>query len=170
MGKYSEIPFTCDDIEDFPWNIVENQVNKMTTLKDRIKSWFVSDDSKEDLLTKEQLIKDVPQIRPVQKEEVETKTKTGIWWFFQSIQNEVLSVQDSISKKTCEYSMEVLRKTQLADGLQVAVIVILYFILISVFKIILWVITILGFVIFMILKPFKLYRFEKSSTEKEEIL
>jgi len=49
----------------------------MTTLKDRIKSWFVSDDSKEDLLTKEQLIKDVPQIRPVQKE-VETKTKTGI--------------------------------------------------------------------------------------------
>ena len=65
--------------------------------------------------------------------------------------------------------MEVLRKTQINDGLQVAVIVLLYFILISVFKLILWIVSFIGFLLFIILKPFRIYTFTKGVTEKEEI-
>jgi len=65
--------------------------------------------------------------------------------------------------------MGILRKTQLNDGLQVAVIVVLYLILIGLFKLILWVISFVGFLLFMILKPFKIYTFKKTPSEKEVI-
>jgi len=37
MGKYAQLPFTCDDIEDFPQKVVETQVDKLTQVKDFFK-------------------------------------------------------------------------------------------------------------------------------------
>ena len=36
LGKYSEIPFTCDDIEQFPENLVEGELNKMSDINDTV--------------------------------------------------------------------------------------------------------------------------------------
>lgn len=144
----------------------------MSEIKDTVKGkWnhrFSSEEPKVELYEKEDFIQELPLLKKTTETSWEP-VKTGIGNFFQNIQNGVVDVQWEISKKTCEYSMEVLRKTQINDGLQVAVIVLLYFILISVFKLILWIVSFIGFLLFIILKPFRIYTFTKGVTEKEEI-
>ena len=184
MGKYSQIPFTCDDIEDFPQKVVETQVDKLTQVKDFFKDWwnevkgvFSSEDIEE--LPQQKTLKDFDFISnshwfKTSKQATQTwETKTWIGAFFQNsknyLQEEVIDIQGTISKNTCEYAMGLLRKTQLNDGLQVTVIVVLYLILIGVFKLILRVISFVGFLLFMLLKPFKIYTFKKTPSEKEII-
>ena len=81
----------------------------------------------------------------------------------------VVEVQQSVTQRSCEIVMDALRSTQENDGLQIAVLVLSYFLLVGVFKIILWIINIIGFVIFILLKPFKLYTFTIKPIEKEDI-
>lgn len=184
MGKYAQLPFTCDDIEDFPQKVVETQVDKLTQVKDFFKETW--QDVKEVFSSEEDMpqkpdknlkdfmyVKNDTWLKTSQKNKEPEETKTGIGAFFQNsknyLQEEVLDIQGTISKNTCEYAMGMLRKTQLNDGLQVAVIVVLYLILIGLFKLILWVISFVGFLLFMILKPFKIYTFKKTPSEKEII-
>jgi hypothetical protein len=65
--------------------------------------------------------------------------------------------------------MEKLRTTQVNEGFQLAVVALMYFILIGIFKILLWVISVIGFLIFLLLKPTKLFRYQKKMVEKEMI-
>ena len=182
MGKYAQLPFTCDDIEDFPQKVVETQVDKLTQVKDffkgtrqDVKEVFSSEDQiqKPNKNLKDFMYVKENELKTSQKNKEPEETKTGIGAFFQNsknyLQEEVLDIQGTISKNTCEYAMGMLRKTQLNDGLQVAVIVVLYLILIGLFKLILWVISFVGFLLFMILKPFKIYTFKKTPSENEII-
>ncbi|MDR2189717.1 MAG: hypothetical protein LBP53_00525 [Candidatus Peribacteria bacterium] len=99
------------------------------------------------------------------------KTEIEVFWerskeFFQT---EALELQSSISKNSCEFVMQKLKATQTSDGLQVAVLLLMYVLLIGVFKLLLWIVSLLGIVLFLVLKALKRYRYEKEPTEKEWI-
>lgn len=82
---------------------------------------------------------------------------------------QAVELQDSISKNSCEFLMDKLKATQVSDGFQLAIILLMYFILVGVFKILLWLISILGFFVFVLLKPLKIYTYRKGHIEKEWI-
>jgi hypothetical protein len=103
---------------------------------------------------------------PVQKTEIEL--------FFERskefLQTEALELQGSITKNSCEFVMNKLKTTQKSDGLQLAVMVLMYFLLIGVFKILLWIVSFVGFFIFLLIKPLKWYQYERKRVEKESIV
>jgi hypothetical protein len=85
------------------------------------------------------------------------------------LQTQAVELQGSVSKNSCEFVMTTLKKIQINEGFQLAVLVLMYFLLIGIGKILLWMVCILGFLIFLILKPWKLYTYEKKDTQKESI-
>jgi hypothetical protein len=103
----------------------------------------------------------------------EQQTKSEIELFFERsksfLQTQAVELQDSVSKNSCEFVMTALKKIQINEGFQLAVLVLMYFLLIGVFKILLWLISILWFLCFLLLKPRKLYTYEKKEVQKETI-
>jgi hypothetical protein len=157
LGKYSQIPFNCNDIDNFPQSVIQAPVEQITANFNVIKSWrtkvFPSSSSPS------------PAPLPAQKTEIELffeRTKA----FFTT---QALELQSSISKNSCEFVMQKLQVTQKSDGLQVAVLLLMYFLLIGVFKLLLWMVSFLGFFLFLLLKPLKWYQYETGTIEKESI-
>ncbi|MDR0282431.1 MAG: hypothetical protein LBI53_03855 [Candidatus Peribacteria bacterium] len=66
--------------------------------------------------------------------------------------------------------MDTLKKMQISQGFQIAVIVLLYLLLIGIFKILLRIVSIIGFFLFVALKPFKIYTYKKETTQIEKII
>jgi hypothetical protein len=139
MGEYSQLPFSCDDLDGFPQNLFQT----------------------DDVVPEEEL--DVTIIG--QKSDFELLFERGKTL----LQNQALQLQDSVSKNSCEFVMGKLKDFQINQGFQIAAIVLLYFLLIGVFKIMLWIVSFLAFFLFLLLKPFKVYRYEKKMIEKERI-
>ncbi|MDR0649941.1 MAG: hypothetical protein LBG59_00600 [Candidatus Peribacteria bacterium] len=161
LGKYSQIPFNCDDIDNFPQNIIQTPVEQINTQFNTVKNRRTK--------TKESLkIPSSPPTTPL-----EAPQKTEIELFFERsrsfLTTQAIELQSSISKNSCEFVMQKLKATQNSDGLQLAVLVLMYFLLIGIFKLLLWIISFIGFFIFLLLKPFKWYQYEKGSIEKESI-
>lgn len=210
LGKYSQIPFSCEDIDSFSTNLVEAPVEAITSstsnLKHRRNNLFSS--SSADMSS--DMSKPLPNVVDIaspsshsQKSEIETffesarelfplndrqvttietqlvttsstsTEKSEVELFFENTKNffqtQAVELQGSISKNSCEFVMNSLKKIQINEGFQLAVLVLMYFLLIGVFKIVLRIISVVGFVIFILLKPFKVYTYEEKEIKKEFI-
>lgn len=169
MWKYTQIPFTCDDIQAFPTKVVETTVNPFKNTRNKILSYF-GEDTKETTTN-------IPEFyaieNPLSKSK-ELASADSLESFFMnirnSIQTETLDIKTKASKATCNRYLSVLQKTQKSWWVQIAWIVIWYLLLVWVFKILLWVVSIIWFILFIILRIFWVYKYEKRMVEKEVIV
>ena len=167
VWKYTQIPFTCDDIQEFPNKIVETTVNPFKTTRNNIVSRFTPDE--------ESL--NIPEFyapwNPLSKSE-EWASADSVENFFINLRNtindETVWITNEVSKSTCNYYIQILQKTQKSWWIQIAWIVIGYLLLVWVFKILLRVVSIIWFVLFVILRIFGVYKFGKITVEKKVII
>ena len=134
MWKYTQIPFTCEDIEEFPSKIAETTTNPLKKTRNNIVSLFKEDE----------------------EETLNMPEFYELW--------------NPLSKSTCNQYIKILQKTQKSWWIQIAGIVVGYLLLVWVFKILLWVVSIFWFVLFIILRIFGVYKYEKRMVEKEIIV
>jgi hypothetical protein len=87
-----------------------------------------------------------------------------------SIENQTVGITNQVSRSTCNHYIKILEKAQNNWWIQIAWIVIWYLLLVWVFKILLWVVSIFWFVLFIILRIFGVYKYEKRMVEKEVIV
>lgn len=168
MWKYTQIPFSCDDIEWFPSRVVDTTVNPVKKVRNNIVWWFKQDE-------KEQLEKPTFYALDWWLKWSEAKASADkVEEFFVNtrnmIQTETLDVKWEIWKATCEYYLKTLQKIQQSEGIQIAAIILSYFLLVWVFKIILWIVTIIWFLLFLILRICWVYKFETQPTERKMIV
>lgn len=180
MWKYTQIPFTCDDIESFPTTIVETTTNPFKKAWAKV-VWFFTPDEKEDEdLKKPELyvlwnpLSDSSAKAQAEKieatfENITDPDESILTNIVDEIKSQTLDVTGKISKKTCEYSISILKKTQNSEGFQITAIIIAYFILVWVFKILLWIVSIVWFILYMLLRVCWIYKYEKKLIEKEII-
>ena len=167
MWKYTQIPFTCDDIESFPSKIVESTTNPFRNTRNKFVSRFKED---EETL-------DIPEFyaiwNPLSKSE-DLASAEWIESFFVNIRNTIegqtVGIKNQVSKSTCNHYINILQRTQKSEWIQIAWIVIWYLLLVWVFKILLWVVSIIWFILFIILRIFGVYKYEKRMVEKEVIV
>ena len=166
VWKYTQIPFTCDDIEEFPTKVVETTVNPVKNTRNKIVWRF----SKEETVNKPELH---ITWNPLSKSE-ELAGADKIENFFinmrDSIKTNTLNVKNQVSKTTCEYYIGVLQKTQKSGWIQIAGIIIWYLLLVWIFKILLRIVSVIWFILFIILRIFGVYKYEKRMVEKEVIV
>jgi len=168
MWKYTQIPFTCDDIEKFPAKIAETTANPLKNTRNKIISRFKEDE--EETLN-------MPEFfaiwNPLSKS-TDLASADAVEWFFtnirNTIENQTVWITNQVSKSTCKQYIKILQKTQKSEWIQIAWIVIGYLLLVWVFKILLWVVSIFWFVLFIILRIFGVYKYEKRMVEKEVIV
>lgn len=167
VWKYTQIPFTCDDIQEFPNKIVETTVNPFKTTRNNIVSRFT--EGEESL--------NIPEFyapwNPLSKSE-EWASADSVENFFINLRNtindETVWITNEVSKSTCNYYIQILQKTQKSWWIQIAWIVIGYLLLVWVFKILLRVVSIIWFVLFVLLRIFGVYKFGKITVEKKVII
>ena len=168
MWKYTQIPFTCDDIENFPTKIAETTANPFKNTRNKIVSRFKEDE--EETLN-------MPEFfaiwNPLSKS-TDLASADAVEWFFRSIRNSIENqtvwITNQVSKSTCKQYIKILQKTQKSEWIQIAWIVIGYLLLVWVFKILLRVVSIIWFILFIILRIFGVYKYEKRMVEKEVIV
>ncbi len=168
VWKYTQIPFTCDDIEGFPTKVVETTVNPFKSTRNKIISRF-NKDGKESL--------DIPEFyaiwNPLSKSE-DLASADAVEKFFMrirsTVEDQTVSIKNEVSKSTCRSYLPLLEKTQTSWWIQIAWIFIWYLLLVWVFKILLWVVSIIWFILFIILRIFGVYKYEKRMVEKEIIV
>ena len=167
VWKYTQIPFTCEDIQEFPTKIAETTVNPFKNTRNKIVSRFTED---EETL-------DMPEFyaiwNPLSKSE-DLASADEVENFFIGLRNDIKDqtvwITNQVSKSTCNQYIKILQKTQKSWWIQIAWIVIWYLLLVWVFKILLWVVSIFWFVLFIILRIFGVYKYEKRMVEKEMIV
>ena len=167
VWKYTQIPFTCDDIESFPEKVVETTVNPFKKTWNKIVSRFAVEEETVEM----------PEFfavwNPLSKSSDLTSADKVENFFVNArntIKDETVGITNKISKSTCNQYIKVLQKTQKSWWIQIAWIVIGYLLLVWVFKILLWVVSIVWFVLFIILRIFGVYKYEKRMVEKEMIV
>lgn len=167
VWKYTQIPFTCDDIESFPEKVVETTVNPFKKTWNKIISRFT--------IEKESL--EMPELyavwNPLSKSS-DLASAEKVENFFvnarNTIKDETVGITNKISKSTCNQYIKVLQKTQKSWWIQIAWIVIGYLLLVWVFKILLRIVSIVWFILFLILRICGVYKYEKRMVEKEVIV
>ena len=168
MWKYTQIPFTCDDIENFPTKIAETTTNPLKNTRNKIVSRFKEDE--EETLN----MPDFYAIWNPLSKSTDLASADAVEWFFTNIRNTIedqtVWITNQVSKSTCKQYIKILQKTQKSEWIQIAWIVIGYLLLVWVFKILLWVVSIFWFVLFIILRIFGVYKYEKRMVEKEVIV
>ena len=169
MWKYTQIPFTCDDIESFPEKVVEKTVNPFKNTRNKIVWWF-----KDDEISIERPNLYVNSTSLAKSKDL--ASADSVEEFFNWIRNTftsetmTLDIKNQVSKATCNQYIWVLQKTQKSWWVQIAWIIIWYLLLVWVFKILLWIVSIFWFLLFIILRAFGLYKYEKRTIEKEVIV
>lgn len=167
MWKYTQIPFTCEDIENFPTKIAETTTNPFKNTRNKIISRFKEDEETFD-------IPDFYAIWNPLSKSTDLASADAVEWFFTNIRNSIedqtVGITKKVSKSTCKQYIKILQKTQKSWWIQIAWIVIGYLLLVWVFKILLWVVSIFWFVLFIILHIFGVYKYEKRMVEKEVIV
>ena len=166
VWKYTQIPFTCDDIEEFPTKIAETTINPFKNTRNKIVSRF-----------SEEEIFNMPEFyaiwNPLSKSE-DLASADKVENFFinarNTIKDQTVWITNEVSKTTCKQYIKILQKTQKSWWIQIAWIVIGYLLLVWVFKILLCVVSIIWFILFIILRIFGVYKYEKKMVEKEVIV
>ncbi|MDR2416155.1 MAG: hypothetical protein LBD75_06210 [Candidatus Peribacteria bacterium] len=165
LGKYSQIPFNCNDIDNFPQQMFQTPVEQITTNFHKVKNWRTN--------TKELIGLQPASSSLAPPTSIITPQKTEVELFFERskafLTTQALELQSSITKNSCEFVMQKLQATQKSDELQLVVLLLMYFLLIGIFKLLLRIVSFIGLFIFLLLKPFKWYHYEKGTTEKESI-
>jgi len=168
MWKYTQIPFTCDDIHAFPTKVVETTINPFKNTRNKIASRFTEDEVKTVQMPEFYAI-----WNPLSKSE-ELASADAVESFFMnirnSIENQTVGITNQVSRSTCNHYIKILEKAQNNWWIQIAWIVIWYLLLVWVFKILLWVVSIIWFILFMILRIFGVYKYEKRMVEKDIIV
>ena len=168
MWKYTQIPFTCEDIENFPAKIAETTTNPLKNTRNKIVSRFKEDE--EETLN----IPDFYAIWNPMAKSTDLASADAVESFFSGLRNDIkeqtVGITNQVSKTTCKTYLPLLQKTQKSWWIQIAGIVIWYLLLVWVFKILLWVVSIIWFVLFIILRIFGVYKYEKRMVEKEVIV
>ncbi len=168
VWKYTQIPFTCDDIEQFPTKMAETTINPFKNTWNKIVARFKED---------EEETVNMPEFyaiwNPLSKSE-ELASAEWVEKFFTNIRNSIedqtVGIKNQVSRSTCNHYIKILQKTQKSEWIQIAWIVIGYLLLVWVFKILLWVVSIIWFMLFIILRIFGAYKYEKIMVEKEVIV
>ena len=167
MWKYTQIPFTCDDIETFPSKIVESTTNPFKNMRNKFVSRFKEDDE----------TLDIPEFYAIWNPLSESTDLASAEWiekFFVNIRNTIegqtVGIKNQVSKSTCNHYIKILQKTQKNEWIQIAWIFIGYLLLVWVFKILLRAVSIIWFILFIILRIFGVYKYEKRMVEKEVIV
>lgn len=168
VWKYTQIPFTCDDIESFPEKMVETTVNPLKKTWNKISGRFKEEE--EETLN-------IPEFHvlwnPMLKSE-ELASADSVENFFNkvrtTIKDETVGITNQVSKATCNQYIWFFQKTQKSWWIQIAGIVIWYLLLVWIFKILLWIISVIWFFLFLILRLCWLYKYEKRMVEKEIIV
>ena len=168
MWKYTQIPFTCDDIENFPTKIAETTTSPFKNTRNKIVSQFKEDE--EETLN----MPDFYAIWNPLSKSTDLASADEVEGFFTNIRNSIedqtVGIKNQVSKSTCNQYIKILQKTQKSWWIQIAGIVIGYLLLVWVFKVLLWVVSIIWFILFMILRMFGVYKYEKRMVEKEVIV
>jgi len=170
VWKYTQIPFTCEDIESFPEKVVETTVNPFKKTRNKI-TWWIKKDAEPTIERPNLYINSTPLTKS-------TDLASADWVenFFMGIINAfesetlTLDIKNQVSKATCNQYIWVLQKTQKSWWVQIAWIIIWYLLLVWIFKILLWVVSLFWFVLFIILRMFGVYKYEKRIIEKEVIV
>ena len=168
VWKYTQIPFTCDDIEEFPNKIAETTINPFKNTRNKIVARFKEDE--EETLN-------IPEFyaiwNPLSRSE-ELASADWVEKFFTNIrttiEDQTVGITNEVSKSTCNHYIKILQKTQKSEWIQIAWIVIWYLLLVWVFKILLWVVSIIWFVLFIILRIFGVYKYGTRMVEKKVII
>ena len=168
VWKYTQIPFTCDDIEEFPNKIAETTINPFKNTRNKIVARFKEDE--EETLN-------IPEFyaiwNPLSRSE-ELASADWVEKFFTNIrttiEDQTVGITNEVSKSTCNHYIKILQKTQKSEWIQIAWIVIWYLLLVWVFKILLWVVSIIWFVLFIILRIFGVYKYGIRMVEKKVII
>lgn len=169
MWKYTQIPFTCDDIESFPEKVVETTVNPFKNTWNKILWWFKDDTT---TITRPNLY--VPW-NPLTQSKALSESE-NVQDFFTKFQNliswegETFDIKTQASKTACNQYIWVLQKTQKSWWIQAAGIIIWYLLLVWIFKILLRIVSVIWFILFIILRVFGVYKYEKRMVEKEVIV
>ena len=168
VWKYTQIPFTCDDIEEFPSKVVETTVNPFKNTRNKI-VWRFKTDEEESL--------NMPDFYAIWNPLAKSTDLASAEWvesFFinirNNIENQTVGITNQVSKSTCKSYLPILQKTQKNWWIQIAWIVIGYLLLVWVFKVLLRVVSIIWFIAFIILRIFGVYKYEKRMVEKEVIV
>ena len=169
VWKYTKIPFTCNDIQEFPNKIAETTINPFKNTRNKIVARFNEDEKEE--------IQNMPEFyaiwNPLSKSE-ELASADWVENFFinirNSIEDQTVGITNEVSKSTCNHYIKILQKTQKSEWIQIAWIVIGYLLLVWVFKILLWVVSVIWFVLFIILRIFGVYKYGKRMVEKKIIV
>ena len=172
MWKYTQIPFTCDDIQSFPTKVVKTTVNPLKKTRNKILSWF--GENTNEMVNESENIPELYVIwNPLSKSK-ELASADSLESFFMnirnSIQTETLDLKAKASKATCNRYLSVLQRTQKNWWVQIVWIIIWYLLLVWVFKILFWIVSIVWVILFIILRIFWVYKYEKRMVEKEVIV
>ena len=166
VWKYTQIPFTCDDIEEFPTKIAETTMNPFKNTRNKIVSRFSDEENL-----------NVPEFyaiwNPLSKSEdlsSADKVEKIFLGLRKNIKDQTVGITNEISKSTCNSYLPILEKTQKSWWIQIAWIVIWYLLLVWIFKILLWVVSIIWFVLFIILRIFDVYKYGTRMVEKKIII
>ena len=167
VWKYTQIPFTCDDIEQFPTKIAETTINPFKNTRNKIVSRF----------SEEEKNLNIPQFytlwNPLSRSE-DLASADKVENFFintrNNIKDQTVWITNEISKSTCNSYLPILEKIQKSWWIQIAWIVIGYLLLVWVFKILLWAVSIIWFVLFIILRIFGVYKYGTRMVEKKIII
>ena len=169
VWKYTQIPFTCDDIQEFPNKIAETTVNPFKNTRNKI-VWRFKEEDEEEILN-------IPEFYAIWNPMAKSEELASADWvenFFMNIRNTIwdqtVGIKNEVSKTTCKSYLPLLQKTQKSGWFQIAWIVIWYLLLVWVFKVLLWVVSIIWFILFIILRIFGMYKYEKMMVEKEVII
>jgi hypothetical protein len=169
IWKYTQIPFTCDDIQEFPNKIAETTVNPFKNTRNKI-VWRFKEEDEEEILN-------IPEFYAIWNPMAKSEELASADWvenFFMNIRNTIwdqtVGIKNEVSKSTCKSYLPLLQKTQKSGWFQIAWIVIWYLLLVWVFKVLLWVVSIVWFILFIILRIFGVYKYEKMMVEKEVII
>ena len=170
MWKYTQIPFTCDDIESFPEKVVETTVNPFKKTRNKITWWFRSDS--EATIERPNLYVNSASLGKSKA----LSESDNVYDFFTKFQNmisgewETFDIKNQVSKTACNQYIWVLQKTQKSWWIQIAWIIIWYLLLVWIFKILLRIVSVIWFILFVILRLFGVYKYEKRIIEKEVIV
>ena len=169
VWKYTQIPFTCDDIESFPEKVVETTINPFKKTRSKIVWWFKEDETSIERPTLYVNTVSLGKSKALSESD-------NVYDFFTKLQNmvnwegETFDIKSQVSKTACNQYIWVLQKTQKSWWIQIAWIVIWYLLLVWVFKILLWIVSLVWFILFIILRLFGVYKYEKRTIEKEVIV
>ena len=93
MWKYTQIPFTCEDIENFPTKIAETTTNPFKNTRNKIVSRFKEDEETFD-------IPDFYAIWNPLSKSTDLASADAVEWFFTNIRNSIEDQTVGITKKS----------------------------------------------------------------------